>query len=174
MESCSECGNRAVAARRYDDHSVLECELCGALSGNAGAVRAVLDARAARERGVDPAAFPLVRALGELRSLRIDAHGGGDRTRGVPPFVAFQLVDAAGLLQLENLGNSLQLAGRMLELGWTIEVEAGPALTFALRPRLPAPATGAAVLAAHRDLAALARAIERDSRLSWWRHPAGG
>src|SRR5262245_7395487 len=125
MESCSECGNRAVAARHYDGHSVLECELCGALSGSAGAVRAVLDARAARERGVDPAAFPLVRVLGDLRGLRVDAHGGGDRRRGELPFVTFQPVDAGGLLQLENLGKSLQLARHTLELGWTIELEAG-------------------------------------------------
>jgi len=174
METCSECGNRAVAPRRYDEHSVLECELCGALSGSASAVRAVLDARAARERGVDPAAFPLVRALGELTSLRIDAHGGGDRELGVLPFVAFQLVDAGGLLQLENLGKSLHLAGRSLQLAWTIELETGPALTFALRPRLPAQAAEAAVMAAQADLATLARAIERDRRLSWWRHPASG
>jgi hypothetical protein len=174
MESCSECGNRAVAARQYDGHSVLECELCGALAGSPGAVRAVLDARAARERGVDPAAVPLVRVLGDLRGLRIDAHGGGDRGQGVLPFVAFQLVDAGGLLQLENLGKSLQLAVRTSELDWTIELEPGPALTFALRPRLPAPATAQAVAAAQQDLATLARAIERDSRLSWWRHPASG
>src|SRR5262245_58027853 len=118
MDSCSECGNRAVVHRRIDGHSVSECELCGALSGSPGSVRAVLDARAARERGVDLAAFPLVRALGELPGLRVDGHDGGDRGRGALPFVTFQLVDAGGLLQLENLGKSLQLAGRALALAW--------------------------------------------------------
>src|SRR5262245_54657256 len=125
MESCSECGNRAVATRHHDGQSVLECELCGALSGSADAVRGVLEARAARGRGIDPAAFPLVRALGELKGLRVDAHGGGDRSRGALPFVAFQVLDTRGLQQLENLGKSLQLAARTLELAWTIELEPG-------------------------------------------------
>lgn len=171
-DPCSECGNSAVNARVYDGVSVLECELCGALGGNQAAVRAVLDARAARNAGVDPSVYGLVRAIGSLDGLRVCDHDGGDRGEKRLPSVSWQIVEVRAFVHLENLCKSLRLSARGLSLPWQIVAEYADTLTFALRPQPPArPLTEVDVAAAQRDLPALQRAFERDSRLSWWRHP---
>lgn len=172
MEPCSECGNEAMVARLIEGVTVAECELCGALSGSPTAVRRVLDARAARELGVDPGVFGLTRALGGLAGLRVDGSSAGDRAEARLPHVACQLVDLRGLVQIENLAKSLLLSARALALPWVLEVEFRDALVFVLRPRAAQRrATESEVAGAQADLQILQRAVERDSRLSWWRHP---
>ncbi len=174
MDSCNECGNTSMVARQIDGVSVLECELCGAVAGSPAAVRRVLDARAARESGIAPMVFGVVRALRAL-GLHVDRSDEGDRARGRWPYVSWQLVDARGIVQVENLTKSLLLSARALAVPWMIEVEFRDVLVFVLRPRVgSAEPAETDVAAAQSDLAILQRAIDRDSRLSWWRHPGGG
>jgi hypothetical protein len=168
MEPCSECGNRAVTARQYDGVTVLECDLCGALGGTRAAVQQVEEARLARAAGIDPRVFSLHRAIGALPSLQVHAAGAGDAMSQRLPFVSWQVVDARGLVQLENLTKSLQLAAPSLGVPWCIQVEFRTALTFVLQPQVR---DGVAdIRLAQADLPILAHAIARDSRLQWWRH----
>lgn len=176
MDPCSECGNRSVSVRTEAGLTVHECELCGALSGAPAAVRAVLDLRAARAAGADPRIYALQRQLDGLAGLRVHSTSAGDRAARQWPFVGLQVVDARGLVQIENLCKSLLLSARALSAAWTIEAEYRDALVFALRPRAAAGATAddAEIAAAQADLGILGRALDRDQRLSWWRHPPAG
>ncbi|MGE3173192.1 MAG: hypothetical protein AB7O97_11260 [Planctomycetota bacterium] len=171
MDPCSECGNHGLSPRTYDGVTVLECDLCGALSGGEAAVARAQATQAAARTGADPGLFALGAALDRLDGLRVVAHGG-ERGRRALPSLSLMLLDARGLVQLENLAKWLQLAGRSLGLRWGIEVEYDRALSFRLAPRIAAPVPGPAELAtAAADVDALHRALQRDVRLSWWRHP---
>lgn len=170
MDICIECGSHDVEVRQRDGVVVYECGLCGALAGDAAAVAMAETAREAREHGVEPLVWPLVRVLRRLPGFRIErSHGGDDQLRSLP-FVQWQVLDARGLQQLENLAKSLQLAARALGLHWVVEVEYQHHLVFVLKPRPPQRIEVATVAASRADLEVLPAMIERDSRLSWWRH----
>jgi hypothetical protein len=172
MEPCSECGNYSLKPRSHDGATVLECQLCGAIAGTGAAVAQLQAVQEARAAGVDPPVFGLVRALGRLDGLHVDDSDGGDRQRHTLPFVRLVVLDGRGLVQLENLCKSLQLSARSLGLPWLLEVDYRDSLGFVLQPRLGRIApSDAQVVAAQADLQALQRAVERDVRLSWWRHP---
>lgn len=172
MDSCLECGNQTVLPKTYDGRPVLECDLCGALSGGAATVATVERAREAKHSGVDESVFALHRAIESLEGLFVTHSDGGDRARKKLPSVRWSALDARGLVQLENLAKSLRLCERETSVAWTIECEFLHGLEFALVPRLAAAAVREADVAlAQADLAVLARSIARDSRLSWWRRP---
>ena len=157
MDPCPECGNHAVVAHRRGETVVHECGLCGAVVG---------DPRIARgER-------PLADLIGSLPGLRVVPGRVGDPDRELLPALHWQVLDGRGLLQLENLAKSLQLARGSLQLPWRLEVDYDRALVFALQPR-PAAVDAAAVRLARRDLELLAESVSRDSRLSWWVRPRG-
>ena len=66
------------------------------------------------------------------------------------------------------------LAGAELRLRWAIEVGYHSRLTFLLEPRADPTRTDERVIAvARQDLAVLARAVERNRHLSWWRTGTG-
>lgn len=179
MDACQECGSRDVALRAVEGGVVLECGLCGALSGEPSMVQRLSDSREAEAAGVGPAVWPLVRTLDKLPGIAVHDSDAGDPGRGHPPWVRWLALDGRALVQVENLATTLHLLRAALLLPWTIEVEHGGMLLFALRVRMPAgtgggdagPRARAAVERARDDLATLQRAIDRNQRLSWWRHP---
>jgi ribosomal protein S27E len=157
MDPCPECGNHAVAAHRRGEAVVHECGLCGAVVG---------------EPRTGRGAQALAELIGSLPGLRIVRSAEGDPGRAELPALHWQVLDGRGLLQLENLSKSLQLARGQLQLPWRLEVDFDRALVFTLQPR-PAAVDAAAVRLARRDLELLAQAVLRDSRLSWWVRPRG-
>jgi hypothetical protein len=160
MDPCPECGNHAVVAHRRGETVVHECGLCGAVVG---------DPRIA-PGDQSEGARPLADLIGSLPGLRVVPGRAGEPDREQLPALHWQVLDGRGLLQLENLAKSLQLAREELQLPWRLEVDYDRALVFALRPR-PATVDAAAVRHARRDLELLAQAVARDSRLSWWVWP---
>ena len=173
METCPDCGNSDVRAAGAPGAFVRECGLCGALFGDPAAVQTLEDEREARREGVDPAVWPLVRALRRLAGMTVVASHGGDAEARTLPFVHLAVTDAAGLVEGENLAKSLLLASRGHHLHWVLEVEYRHRLVLALKPRAGDGVAAERVRQARLDLAALGREIPRDAALSWWRHPGG-
>lgn len=175
VHTCPECGNHDMRVQMVDGAAIHACGLCGARFGDRAAVDAVADAEEARQRGVAPALWPLVRALGRLPGLLVRKHAAGDVTLRTLPFVELGGDSHEALLQLENLAKSLRLGASSLRLHWIVELEYQQHLAFVLKPRHPG---GAVTLDearfAQEDLAVLRRQIERDMRLSWWRRGGDG
>lgn len=170
MDPCNECGNTAVLPKFYDGHSVLECDLCGALSGGAHSVATIELAREAQQEGVDAPVFALRRALDAMDGLRVVDSHGGDRARRRLPYARWIALDPRAFVQLENLAKSLRLSSGSTSMQWTIEVEFQSGLEFVLTPRVPTSRPREADVAlAQADLNVLGRAFQRDVRLSWWR-----
>ncbi len=150
---------------------VHECGLCGARFGDRWAVASLRDAEEARGRGVAAGVWPLVRVLERLPGLVVRSSLAGDETARTLPFVELGATGADCLQQLENLAKSLRLAGSGLRLHWIVEVEYQHHLAFVLKPRHGGGAvTPAMVRDAAIDVEALWQQLERDMRLSWWRH----
>ena len=169
--SCDECGGNAWAALREEGHEVLECTLCGALSGDDQAVTEILLARQARERGLEPVVFPLVRVLEKVPRLRIVRASPGSPERRIWPVVFLSTEGEKGLRAIERLAKSLALHSRDLRLHWFLEVEFQERLLFLLQPRLfqaPAQVSDRDVLDAQADLRTLARLLDMDMKLHWW------
>ncbi len=172
MEPCNECGNTAVLPKSYGGHSVLECDLCGALSGGHASVATIELAREAQQEGIDAPAYGVQRALSSLDGVMVLDCQGGCRSRRKLPNVRFQAMDSRGFVQLENLAKSLRLSAGSMSMAWTIEVDFQSGLEFVLTPRVATSRPREADVAlAQSDLPLLARALERDVRLSWWRRP---
>jgi len=155
-----------MQVRTLDGASVFECGLCGAQFGDSRAMRRLQDAEEATRAGVDEEVWPLVRALSRLPGLRVGSSSGGSVERHTLPSVELLVTGAAALGQLENLAKALRLMQGGLRCLWQCTVHYERALTFVLT------ATGSAsnLRDARIDLEAIARQLERDMRLSWWRH----
>lgn len=170
--TCEECGGAVLRPASVEGNAVLVCDLCGALHGDEGAVRAALRNREGRERGFEPAVYPLVLALDKLAGLRVIRAHAGDTEERVWPFVQMRILDGRALIGLENLAKSLALAAVGSGQHWVVEAEYAAQLTVTLKPRFhrdPDRIDAAAIAAAQRDLGRLAANLERDMRLSWWR-----
>jgi len=173
MQSCIECGSERVQVRLRDGEAYGECELCGAVLGENEAAARTRSDREAKEQGVDREVWPVVQALARLKGLHVVASHGGDAPARTLPFVQWTSVGDAGLLQLDNLAKWLALSSRSHRLHWVVELEYGHGLTFTLKPRVDPLRLGTeTVLEAQRDLDQLHRELERNVRLSWWKHPA--
>ncbi len=175
VHACPDCGNHDMRVRVVDGGPVHECGLCGARFGERRSVEALADADEARGRGVAAAIWPLVRVLERLAGLCVRTSGAGDHAVRTLPFVELGATSQDSLVQLENLAKSLRLAAGALRLHWIVEVEYQHHLAFVLKPRHG----GGAVLAsmvrdADLDVDVLRRQLERDMRLSWWRHAGHG
>lgn len=152
-----------------------ECQLCCARFGDRRAVETLSDGEESRRRGVDAAVWPLARTLDYLPGLRVRSSGGADARTRTLPFIEMVGTDARALVQLENLAKSLRLGARGQRCHWVIEVEFQSNLGFVLKPRLGGPHLGEqTVLDVEHDLDVLRRQVERDQRLSWWRHVEPG
>lgn len=175
MARCEECGGSLLVARQEGGAEVLECELCGALQGDDRAVTRALLAREARDRGYDPAVYPLVRALEFVEGLRVVAADAGDPQAPTWPFVQLAATGPReGMVGLENLAKTLALASRELVVHWVLEVEYQARMVFTLKPRFHTDVDRIdehRVLAARDDLERLRAALERNMALSWWRRP---
>jgi hypothetical protein len=172
MEVCPECGSEQMATVTLEGRQVLECGLCGSLGGDLDNVEHVLTIRQARDVGVDPQVWPLVRALGRLPGIHVLYSHGGDAGARTLPLVQMQLHGPQAEKQLENIAKLLVLSAAAHRLHWVVEVEYLHGLVFTLKPRLdPQKAAGEAVALARQDLQRLRRDLERDMHLSWWQHP---
>lgn len=171
VQTCPECGNHDMHVQVVDGAAVHECGMCGARFGDRGAVEALGDAEEAAQRGVEAAVWPLVRALGRLPGLVVRKNTAGDVSERELPFIELGATSVEALVQLENLAKSLRLGAGALRLHWIVEVEYQQHLAFVLKPRHPGGAvTASEARFAQEDLAVLRRQLERDLRLTWWRH----
>src|SRR5262245_53604608 len=167
---CESCGSQRVVARAVEGVEILECELCGELAGDDQAVGLVTSRREARERGFDPAIYPLVTALERVPTFKVVAAEAGRPERSEYPFVFLRL-SAAGLVHIERLLTSLEMANRETRRRWVVEATLQRGLLFALRPRFwkqVAEITPQDIDDARSDLAVLGRVLARDVRLPWW------
>jgi len=156
--------------RSIEGVDLLECELCGALQGDDAAVALAEERREARERGYDPAVFPLVRALETVPTFHVGGVEAGRPERSEYPFV-FLRIDEGGLVHLERLLTSLEMANRETKRRWVVEATLQRGLLFVLRPRfwkLVSQITAEDIEEARADLAVLGRVLARDVRLPWW------
>ncbi len=171
MAICDECGNDALARAQIEGQSVLECGLCGAITGDDPAVTAVLAARQARERGFDPSIYALVQTLEQLGGLSVVAADPGDPDALVWPFVQLAVRGAEGWRTVESVVQSLALSAAGQDVHWVLELEYRRRLVLTLKPRFhrrPGEVTATAVRDAQRDLGRVQRNLAAHARLSWW------
>jgi hypothetical protein len=169
-DPCEACGGRRVLPRRIEGVDVLECDLCGNLQGDDDAVSLATMRREGRQRGFDPRIYPLVVALERVPTFKVAEAEAGDADALEYPCV-FLRVDAGGLLHLERLLTSLEMANRATRRRWVVEATLQRGLLFLLRPRFWKridEVTRADVLESQADLDVLAKALDRDVRLAWW------
>lgn len=169
---CHECGGDRVVAVRLDGEGVNECGLCGALSGDDGAVTRVLIAREAREKGIDPAIYPLVLALDKIAGLHVVTAAAADPQQLTWPFVQIAPTDGSHSKGVENLVKSLALSARGEVVHWVVEVEYQSQLVLTLKPRFHRDVAGITpelVLAAQASLNRVRVNLEAHMQLSWWR-----
>ncbi len=167
---CESCGNRRVVMRSIEGVEVGECELCGALQGLETAVAVAEERRDARERGMDPRVFPLVKALERVPTFQVSDAGGGRPDRCEYPYVFLRL-SPDGLPHLEHLLTSLEMANRETKRRWVVEAALQRGLLFILRPRFWKSVSAISaqdIEEAQGDLGILARVIGRDVELPWW------
>lgn len=164
-----------MRVRVVDGSPVHECGLCGARFGDRRAVTSLGDAEEARGRGIAAGIWPLVRVLQRLPGLVVRSSLAGDDLARTLPFVELGVASAECLHQLENLAKSLRLCSAGLHLHWIVEVEYQHHLAFVLKPRHGGGVvTSAMVRDAALDVEVLWQQLERDMRLSWWRHAGPG
>lgn len=166
---CAACGNHGVQPSVVEGMQVLECRMCGQLSGDDEVIAQVLLRREAREAGVDAEAWPLVKTLSTLRGIHPGRASGGDPFMRVPPFVQFTVGDNR-LTQVDNLAHSLALCARELTNRWSLRVIFNGAPGFELVPIVDAAHTDErTVELLQHDLEVIGRAVTRDTMLSWWK-----
>jgi hypothetical protein len=168
--SCEACGSRRVVTRLVEGIEVGECELCGTLQGDDEAVARAETLREGRGRGFDPRIYPLVRALEQVPTFRVPSAEPGDAGRLEYPYVFLRL-ESGGLVHLERLLTSLEMANRETKRRWVVEAALQRGLLFILRPRFwkrVSEITPEDIEEAQGDLDVLARVLARDTRLAWW------
>lgn len=151
--------------------TVFECALCGEQFGERRAVKDLELADEAVKRRIDPEIWPLARVLERLNGLDLGATSAGNDQ--VLPFVDLIVSGQAALLELENLAKAMRLAEGSLRCRWRLEARFEHTLVFLVAPRLK----GSNLRDARIDIDVLAQQIDRDMRLTWWRHandPANG
>jgi hypothetical protein len=168
--TCEACGSHRVVARVVEGVEVGRCDLCGTLHGEDDAVALAELRLEGRERGFDPRIYPLVKALEQVPTFRVSSAEPGDAVRVEYPYVFLRL-EAGGLVHLERLLTSLEMANRETRRRWVVEAALQRGLLFILRPRFwkrVSEITPEDILEAQADLDVLARVLARDTRLAWW------
>src|SRR5947207_67265 len=159
--ACESCGGHRVVERTIEGLSLGECELCGALHGDDAQVALAEARREARERGYDPVIYPLVEALESVPTFRVVAAEAGRPERSEYPFIFLRLAEG-GLVHLERLLTSLEMANRETRRRWVVEATLQRGLLFVLRPRfwkLVSQITAEDIREARSDLAILGRVL---------------
>ena len=169
LEDCEICGNHAVVSSFIEGEVVKECEVCGALSGQAEITDLVQLQREADGLGVSIHSFPLAQLIDSLPGVRLQGDSGGERATGRMPFIAFELTDHK-THQLENLGQALRVLRGELKCRWkiefTFEYEMGFELSAVLQPDKP---SGEQVEEARADLIHIWRKLLAFQGLAWWK-----
>ncbi|MFN3240319.1 MAG: zf-TFIIB domain-containing protein [Planctomycetota bacterium] len=168
MQTCPECGNHDMRVVQRDGASVHECGLCGATFGDRRAVRGAELADEAFARGVDEEIWPLARVLERLPGFTLGSCSAGGR--GGLPFVELVVAGHEALVQLENLAKAVRLAAGALRCRWLLEARFENTLVVVVR----ADGGEQELRDARIDVEALARHVDRDMRLTWWRHAEDG
>lgn len=170
---CESCGNHSLVRKMVEGIELLECELCEELHGDDAQVALVEERREGREKGFDPRVYPLVKALERVPTFRIaGADAGGGEGTGYP--YVFLRLAPGGLVHLERLLTSLEMANRETRRRWVVEASLQRGLLFILRPRFWKPVlaiTKEDVADSQADLDVLARVLRRDVELAWWNAP---
>ncbi len=168
---CEVCGCHDVRRDVVEGFVIEECLLCGHLQGNDEVATKIASIREGRELGFDDAIYPVVQALRPVPGLGIEASSGGRPDEGQPPYVMFHL-EATSLPFLERIGQSIEMANRRTSWRWVIEVSVQRSLAFLLKPRyfrLPGDVDAAMIATSIEDLSVIARGLNRDRELSWFR-----
>ena len=172
MATCEECGNSQIAPDRVEGVEVRVCQLCGAVQGEGEAVGVARQRIEARERGFQPEVYPLVLALETVPTFKVSAASAGRPQRSEYPFVFLRVREDGGLVDLERLLTSLEMANRGTKRRWVMELTLQRGLLFILRPRFwkaVQEITTTDIEEARADLPILAESIRRDVGLTWWR-----
>ena len=168
--ACDTCGNRRLTPKTVEGIDLFECALCGALQGDDDAVTIAEERLEGRERGFDPTIYPLVKALETVPTFTVSAADPGRADRTEYPYVFIRLA-ADGLVHLERLLTSLEMANRETRRRWVVEAALQRGLLFILRPGFWKPVsaiTKADITDSQRDLEVLGRVLRRDVNLPWW------
>ena len=171
--ACDTCGNRRLTPKTVEGIDLFECALCGALQGDDDAVTIAEERLEGRERGFDPTIYPLVKALETVPTFTVSAADPGRADRTEYPYVFIRLA-ADGLVHLERLLTSLEMANRATKRRWVVETTLQRGLLFVLRPRFwkrVGEITSEDIREARLDLDVLARTLARDIALPWWGLP---
>jgi hypothetical protein len=171
---CDACGSRRLEPRVVEGVELRVCALCDALHGDDAAIERVELRREARERGYDPDVYGLVRALERVPTFGVAGAEAGDEVRHEYPFVFLRLAPG-GLVHMERLLTSLEMANRETKRRWVVETTLQRGLLFVLRPRFwkrVSEITAADIHDARLDLEVLARTLARDTALPWWGLPS--
>ena len=167
---CESCGSRRLGPKVVEGVDLEACELCGALHGDDAAVALAEERTEGRERGFDPAIYPLVRALEQVPTFKVSQGEPGCAERSEYPYVFLRL-ERGGLIHLERLLTSLEMANRETRRRWVVEAALQRGLLFILRPRFwkrVAEITPEDIRESQLDLEVLARLLKRDTLLPWW------
>jgi ribosomal protein L28 len=168
---CDECGSRQIERSLMEEVEVEVCQLCGNIQGDGLNVSEARERIEARERGFQPAVYPLVKALESVPTFKVVQASAGRPERAEYPFV-FIRVKEGGLIDLERLLTSMEMANRTTKRRWVVELTLQRGLLFIFRPRFWKPVLDISaedIGEARADLPILARTILRDVGLSWWR-----
>lgn len=164
MDTCPECGNHDMRPVPLDSGTVIECGLCGEQFGDRRAVTKSTRSGEADNRRIDPMIWPLARILERLPGMDLGATSAG--SADVLPYVDLIVVGQEALLQIENLAKSMRLAEGSLRNRWRIEARFDHTLVLLITANMK----GSTLRDARIDIEVLAQCIERDMRLTWWRH----
>lgn len=170
MDVCEECGSHQVEARFVEGVEVEECGLCGHVQGAPEQVALVSERVEAARSGYNSIVFPLVKALDEVPTFRVETASAGRAETSEYPFVFLRL-EPGGLQDLERLLTSLEMANQATKRRWVIECALQHGLLFILRPRFwkaVLEINETDIREARGDLKLLAEVISRDVKLSWW------
>ncbi len=167
---CESCGSRRLVPRVVEGVDLEACDLCGALSGDDAAVALAEERTEGRDRGFDPRIYPLVRALEQVPTFQVSQAEAGRPELTEYPCVFLRL-DRGGLIHLERLLTSLEMANRETRRRWVVEAALQRGLLFILRPRFwkrVSEITPEDIRESQLDLEVLARVLKRDTLLPWW------
>tara|TARA_R110002072_G_scaffold302758_4_gene488538 strand:+ start:9695 stop:10210 length:516 start_codon:yes stop_codon:yes gene_type:complete len=164
MDTCPECGNHDMRSVKLDSGTVIECGLCGEQFGERRAVTGSSLSDEAEQRRIDPIIWPLARILERLPGMDLGATSAGGAAS--LPYVDLVVVGQDALRQIENLAKSMRLVAGSLRCRWRIEARFEHTLVFLIAPAVK----DTTLRDARIDIEVLAQCIERDMRLTWWRH----
>jgi len=153
-----------MRAVKLKSGTVIECALCGEQFGERRAVTGSSLLEEAERRRIDPIIWPLARILERLPGMDLGASSAGHDE--VLPFVDLVVVGQEALRQVENLAKAMRLAEGSLRCKWRIEARFEHTLVFLVSPALK----HSTLRDARIDIEVLAQQLERDMRLTWWRH----